>query len=62
MISRELKFQVVITDKQDYIIEHNLFYPINSACADELLAFIEKGMEKGDVKITRWNAKTGMRV
>lgn len=50
-----IRFQVVITDKTDYIIRYETFRPINDIHLEEMMKYVMAGIKDGDVKITRWD-------
>jgi hypothetical protein len=57
-----MKIQVVSLDLFDFILQYKTFYPKTKSDTTEMLIYIEQCIKEGDVKITRWDAKTGNRI
>jgi hypothetical protein len=62
VISKTVRFQVVVTDKHDFIIQYRIFNPTTVIEFEEMMNYIELSTDVGDIKVTRWNKLTGERV
>ena len=51
-----VKLQIVVLDKQDFIIRFDTFDLSNPERAKLVIPYIREGIKTGDVKITRWNS------
>lgn len=57
-----IKYQVLITDKRDFVIKHETFYPMHQVHLQEIMKYVEEGIQLGDVQISRWDKFTGERI